>query len=325
MNQNLLLLMVFISPSLAVAEGDIPLQNQLEPEDIIFQGQGVKSSDPIRGATLQLEIKTPNPNIKVPSCSATLVAKNIILTAAHCFTKGLEYHVKEYDVQSGKSSSIELDKIVLHPKYKLVVDKAGNDQVVHDIAIARLARSPKNMVIAKLPAQGFKISSETTVISAGYGLNGRDVSVEDAMARPEVKAIQNEFKNKKNLTKKEQEDLVLKLMTILNEKPLLKGAMKASLVKDPHSSSSLMLLTGPSIVCKGDSGGPSFGRNTAELVVLGVHSWGKSENGECKSNHRSGLSGMFDSSFFPSFDTYVPLYADWIVQEMQKIQAEKSI
>lgn len=295
----------------------------LESEDIIFKGEKVSKQESIAQSTLQLRVQAKKETPSVATCSATLIAKNIILTAAHCFKPGSEHQITRYE--NGKPMHISISKYVVHPRYQKRKGPAGGDQVTHDIALGKLAVPIEGSKIATVPAATVKIKPKTPVVAAGFGLNGRELTKEEALARPEVQAIQKELKNP-NLTPTQRDSLLAQLLFILMDNPLLKAKLHATLVKHKHAITPVMMLEGPRNICSGDSGGPTYLVQNDKLVVIGVHSTGESTAGsECQANKRTGIMGLFNDDYLKAHDTYVPFYSSWIESEFKKLKNEQEI
>lgn len=295
----------------------------LEPEAILFKGVKVSKNEALAKSTLQMRILDKKSGASLPNCSATLIAKDIILTAAHCFNRGGSFQITRYD--NGKPEHIDITKTIVHPRYQYRKSSRGGDQVTHDIALGKLARAIEDGVIASVPTSDLRIKPRTKVVSAGYGLNGRKLDEKEALARPEVQLLVKEIKNPK-LSEEQKAILTRKLILMLIENPLLKANLLASIVKLPHAVTSVLALEGPQNICSGDSGGPTFMVTGDKLMVIGVHSTAEATGGEeCSANQRAGIAGLFDSSYLKAHDTYVPFYAEWIEATVKKLKAEKEI
>src|SRR5688572_21834026 len=69
-------------------------------------------------------------------CSGTMIAPNIVLTAAHCVPNGATYKIVEYDAQRTPQLR-DITQVAAHPQFKLQTMLAH--RATADVALLRVA------------------------------------------------------------------------------------------------------------------------------------------------------------------------------------------
>lgn len=293
----------------------IDTENQVE--NIIYKGTPVSAKSLIAKSTFALELSMEGipTSFNLPSCSATLIAKDVLLTAAHCLHDDAKiiYRVKYFD-STGQAHFIKVTDKKIHEKYKLSEDERGSALVDHDIALIRLEKALPGGIVAKLPSASLKIEDLSSVIVAGYGLNGRALKKEEVMKDPRVMALSAKMKQP-GLSEDELMNLMGQLISILQQKPLLWTRASTSAEQKAHQDVPQMLLRGGQAICSGDSGGPSYIlTSNSSLMVVGVHSTGTSGE-ECGMRRN-----FFGQSLEKGNDTFVPFYISWIQKNIAQLK-----
>lgn len=292
-------------------EGEEALPSYLH--DAIFNGSPVESSHDISKSTYQLVLSsTKYPNFKFPSCTATLISKHVLLTAAHCINQGPEVEISvKYISAAGTSERMKIVQVKLHEEYASKMENTGS-VTFHDIALVKIDQPIPGSMVALLPPQGWKLhAAGEGVIVAGYGNNGRERTKEEIENDPETIALVEKAKLNPPKTDEEMADLVATLMSIAAKRPLLQTKSKARL--EGSGDRQKMVLTVGKSVCSGDSGGPSYVRSQkGRLIVMGVHS--TSSNAKCLES----VAGV-------GYDTYVPTYVDWIGKNVKILTSTQGI
>lgn len=303
--------MAFIKPSMP----QIDANQESLVENVVYKGTAAKASDLTTKATYRLEISAEGvAELKLPSCSATLISKDILLTAAHCLhpETALTYFVKSS--AGGRTQTYKVTDFIRHEKYEKLKGAQGAISA-HDIALVKLDRPLLGGIPAQLPKKNWLPSSVESVLVAGYGDNGLpDKTQEELMKDPRVIALLEE--SKKNPAKNEEEGMkiIAELLSIATEKPLLWTRSKAQLVTQEGAPVQVMKLTSGQSVCSGDSGGPSYSRSAnSGLMVVGVHS--TSSNANCEDTGK-----LWWKQQRPGYDTFVPFYIDWIQVTAAKLR-----
>ena len=174
-------------------------------------------------------------------CTGTAIARDLILTAAHCVKPGYKYEAILTD--AGRVHRTSVARFAQHPQFDF--EAANSARPASDLALLKLAKplSP-GMTPAPLGARdSFQEGDEFTV--AGFGTI-RELG-DDTFGRllaVELMAVHD------------QSELQIRLVD-----PVTRG-------ESPGRSA-----------CRGDSGGPVFEVTKTGLVLVGVVSWGVTVSG----------------------------------------------
>ena len=211
-------------------------------------------------------------------CSGTLVAPNVIITAAHC-TEGTDRVYYSFAVTrpttnpevdptgwtKGGDNRDGVQNIYTNPDW----DGDLQNNSLDDIGIVILDAPPAGVTkLSPLPAPGFSLDSVVskglTFTAVGYGITYEKGIAENGGQKPiEVALLQRHYTTTQGFTKLTTDTLVL--ASNVNGTPKQGGA-----------------------ICSGDSGGPLFLGNT----VVAVTSWGTSQF--CRSG-KSGFQRLDDA------------------------------
>ena len=96
-------------------------------------------------------------------CTGTAVARNLVLTAAHCLKRQEHYKVKPY--QTGNSISVKA--VAIHPSFDF--DSYSRNRATADIAIIKLAAPLPDAVVPATLAPARRVHVGDQLIIAGFG------------------------------------------------------------------------------------------------------------------------------------------------------------
>ena len=171
------------------------------------------------------------------ACTATAIARDLLLTAAHCVQPGSDY--KLADTWSARTPSLkDITRIERDPQFDL--KKLFAHLATADVALVKLAQPlPANIPPVPLDATTQPIAAGDSFVIAGYGVTVRG----DGRTGGTVRAAT--------------------LIATGSPNPL-----QLRLV-DPHTNDATPGLG----ACGGDSGAPAFRDNGGTLAIVGVVSW----------------------------------------------------
>lgn len=199
----------------------------------IVGGDVVKASDPVSLSTVALLAGDA-------LCTASLIADDIAVTAAHC-VDGTDPSDMQLafglDVLSGDPQTVQVVSALANPGYAGEAS-TGKDQ--HDIAIVRFQGGiPKGYQVAKIMEDTSSLKKGSSVILAGYGITDATTHKGAGVLRKtEVKVLNAKF-----------------------------GQTEIEFDQ-----------TGGSGACHGDSGGPAFFQQGSELLLLALTNRGFPDN-----------------------------------------------
>jgi secreted trypsin-like serine protease len=199
-------------------------------KDYIVGGQEVGPTDPIRASTVALY--DPSPTGHGGSlCTASLIRKNIALTAAHCIQRGGPDPVVLFgrNLHSPDTVRREVEAVAVNPKWNTHAGK-GSDQ--GDIALVKF-RGALPVGFKKISTVGkdSEIKNGSKQVLAGYGIsNARTKEGAGILRKTEV--------------------------SVLHNRP-----GKSEMILDQRHGHG---------ACHGDSGGPAFMKRNGKIVLAGV-------------------------------------------------------
>jgi secreted trypsin-like serine protease len=97
-------------------------------------------------------------------CTGTALARDLVLTAAHCVTRKLRYDVKAY--QDG--ATIPVRSITVHPGFDLTSYAASH--ATADVALVKLAGPLPDIVVPATLAAPRRVANGETLTIAGFGV-----------------------------------------------------------------------------------------------------------------------------------------------------------
>lgn len=255
---KLVILSSIAMSALACAPQSQQPQSQLasESSESIVNGTAVKSQDVLSKSTVALYINFPKKDGTTELmnfCTGTLISKDLVLSAGHCFADfakqlGVSIEVLRPHLRVGFGIDVGSDlndkrvefrsikNIVVHKDYVVdsVVDADTNP--MEDIAMVKLdADAPASAKTASLPGTDKHLVKDKSVTLVGFGLTDG------------VKGTSATGMNKVNVK-----------------------------IDEPHFTTAQFTyktLNGKS-ACSGDSGGPAYIKSQGKVFVVGVTSWG---------------------------------------------------
>jgi hypothetical protein len=169
-------------------------------------------------------------------CSGVALARDLVLTAAHCVLPGAEYKIIEYDAARAPRLS-DIARIVAHPNFNRAA--ASAHRATADIALLKLAAPLANVTPARLHGAAFPVAPGDALDVAGAGLTAPGDGRSGGIART--------------------------ARLIATGQP---GNLQVRLF-DPATRGERPGLG----ACTGDSGGPVFALTEGRPAVVGVVSW----------------------------------------------------
>ena len=192
------------------------------------------------------------------SCTGTLIARDLVLTAAHCVPPGFDYKLVQFDAQR-QPSLRDISRIERHPKFSQ--QTFDNHRATADVALIKLAAPAQNNAQGTLFSGAFAVAPGDRFSVAGYGLTERGNGKSGGTLRAA------------NL--------------VATGQP---GNLQIRLV-DPASEGRARGLG----ACTGDSGGPVFRDEGGRFLIIGVVSWSTGPN---NSEGCGGLTGVTPLSLY---------------------------
>ncbi|MDB2447287.1 trypsin-like serine protease [bacterium] len=238
-------------------------------------------------------------------CSAVIISKRSLLTAAHCVDKYLDYKTGQISAVFGNvvkgwgnrrlGNSIPVQGIAIHHAYQKIIDrKQLEKRSANDLAILYLSRevsAPFKAVEIVSPSR--VLESYSNIVLSGFGVTGGFTSDDSG----ELRAVDVTSKLENNDAK-----------TIELEGPKLTGTR----IEDTNDGGYVYKeATGGS--CNGDSGGPAYIWQYGKFTLLGVTAFGDSQRLAKNPNGPSYCVGG-------SFVTDLRFYGPYIMQAAGSIE-----
>jgi secreted trypsin-like serine protease len=175
-------------------------------------------------------------------CTGTAIARDLVLTAAHCVRPGDKFEAIELD-GTRRPQRTGVVSFEQHPQFNF--EAANNARVNADLALLKLAKPlSAHVTPAPLGARDFFPAGDHFTV-AGFGsVNGLGDGTFGRLLAGDLAAVNRQY------------DLQLRLID-----PTTRG-------ESPGISA-----------CSGDSGGPVFEYTSVGLVLVGVVSWAASASG----------------------------------------------
>jgi secreted trypsin-like serine protease len=187
------------------------------------------------------------------SCTGVVIARNLVLTAAHCALPGADYKIVEFDVAK-RPTLRDVSAVRTHPQFDL--NTLLGHRATADVALLRLATplpaafAPVPLAVAQKP-----VAVGDHFLVAGYGVAVRG----DGRTGGTVRTA--------NL--------------VATGQP---GTLQIRLVDAATNGAQAGLSA-----CTGDSGAPVFDTSGGDLAVIGLVSW---STGPALSDGCGGLTGV---------------------------------
>lgn len=197
----------------------------------------VGGAAPVNGAHSAVTIVGSRGNF----CTGAYVARDLVLTAAHCVVPGAEYKLVAYDARR-QPSLRDVGRIERHPQFNL--DNYNRARVTADVALIKLP-SPVNVTPVPLSGEKLAVQPGDRFVVSGLGVAVRGDGKSGGTLRQATLAATG--------------------------KP---GNLQIRLT-DPAAKNERAGLG----ACTGDSGAPVFQERGGRFVVIGVVSWSTGPKG----------------------------------------------
>jgi hypothetical protein len=189
-------------------------------------------------------------------CSGAAIARDLVLTAAHCVLTGTDYKLVVFEGQGfegkGKPTLKSIARLVRHPQFD--AEAVRRHRTTADVALLKFAEPVSNAPVPLGPA-GLKVAPGDAFLVAGYGL----ATPGDGRSGGTVRTA----------------------TLVATGQP---GTLQIRLM-DPATKNERAGLG----ACVGDSGGPVFTNAGGALAVIGVVSW---STGPKNAEGCGGLTGV---------------------------------
>ncbi len=215
----------------------------------------VGGAAPVNGAHSAVTIVGSRGNF----CTGAYIARDLVLTAAHCVVPGADYKLVAYDAQR-QPSLRDIAQIARHPQFNL--DNYNKARVTADVALIKLP-SPANVTPVPLSGERLNVQPGDRFIVSGLGVTARGDGKSGGTLRQATLAATGRPGN-----------LQIRLM-------------------DPATKNARAGLG----ACTGDSGAPVFQESGGRFVVIGVVSWSTGPNNSDGCGGLTGVTPL--SLYYP--------------------------
>jgi secreted trypsin-like serine protease len=157
--------------------------------DFIIGGTVVTASDPIAASTVALVMVDPNQEVSL--CSGSILAEDLIITAAHCVANPQSIVRIVFGAKftpTDLKNSVQASAFEPHPDYN--PDKTSEDQ--NDVGVVSFQGGlPKGYEPAKLLTEASALTKGTEVELAGYGITQADTQKGTGVLRKAEVTVSN--------------------------------------------------------------------------------------------------------------------------------------
>jgi len=221
-------LLSLVAPAIAMVGGAEPLPNApARPEVMIVGSRG-------------------------NSCTGTLIARDLVLTAAHCVPPDADYKLVQFDANR-QPSLRDTVRVERHPQFSMATFLSH--RATADVALIKLAAPLANVQPAVISNEKLSVAPDQRFVVTGFGLTKRGDGKTGGTLRAATLAVTG--------------------------KP---GNLQIRLY-DPATRGERSGLG----ACTGDSGAPIFSEGVGRFIVIGIVSWSTGPN---NTEGCGGLTGV---------------------------------
>ena len=114
-------------------------------------------------------------------CTGTALARDLVLTAAHCLTRAADYQVKTY--QTGQPIGVR--SIARHPRFDFASYAAS--RATADLALLKLARPQPDIIVSATLAASRRVAAGEKLTIAGFGVTAAGTAF--GLGQPRMAAL----------------------------------------------------------------------------------------------------------------------------------------